>query len=61
MSTYIDQLDSHQYREFANVFEVQVFLQHDMIMLKVIQHELNVMEDLDENQQSEVELKKKLV
>jgi hypothetical protein len=59
MSTYIDQLDSLQYREFANVFEALVFLQHDMIMLKVIQHELNVMEDLDENRQYEVELKKK--
>lgn len=58
MSTYIDRFDSYQRREYANVFEVLVYLQHDMIMLKVIQHELNVMEDLDESRQYEAELNK---
>jgi len=56
MSTYIVRLDSHQHHESANVYEALVFLQHDMIMLKVIQQGLHVMVDLDENRQYEVEL-----
>ena len=61
MSTYVVQLDSHQDHECANVFEASVYLQHDMRVLMMNQHELNVMEDWDENRQFEVELKTKLV
>ncbi len=61
MSTYIARLDSHQYREYANVFEALVYLQHDMIMLKMNQHELHVRVDWDGNQQYEEELNEPII
>ncbi len=57
MPTYVDRLVSHQDHEYANVFEALVYLLHDMIMLMMNQHELNVKEDWDENRQYEEELK----
>jgi hypothetical protein len=47
---------SHRHREYANVYEALVYLQHDMTMSKVNQHELSVTEDLDESRLYEVEL-----
>ncbi len=59
MSTYVGRLDSYHDHEYANEFEASVYLQHDMIMLKVTQHELNARVDSDDNRQYEEELKKK--
>ncbi len=50
MSTYMNQFDSYQYHEYANVYEVMVYLLHGIKMLMMSRYVLKVMEDLDENQ-----------